>query len=185
VAGTLVEHWTYQINRALGLSTGWVMKAGQLLVQAKKQLLHGQWMSIFEQRQLKFGLRKAECLMAVVGNRALCNSQYWSNLPRAWTTLYVLSQLPADSIEHGINTGVIHAGLKLAEAQRLLQCTKANTPTDKLESTVPSFDLSRQQTRLLRYVRQQAARWPGEYRAELAALLETVAAELRKEEIIP
>src|SRR5712671_6287987 len=60
------QAWVDEINKAFGFSVGWVVKAGDLLTKAKQQLGHGQWSSLFEAGKLKFGLRTAEMLMAVV-----------------------------------------------------------------------------------------------------------------------
>jgi hypothetical protein len=175
----LKENWIQEINRAFGYSTGWVIKTGILLLRAKEQLPHGQWISMFESQKMKFGLRTAEMLMRVALHPVLRNSKYSSSLPSAWSILYLLSQLPADVVEQGILSGAIHVELKLAEARRLLQSAQANVPADPAGPTLPPFDLGRQQARLLRSLRQQGARWPAEYRGELAALLEAMAAELR------
>ncbi len=182
IAPNTVEHWTNEINCALGFSTGWVKKAGQLLLAAKKQLLHGQWMAMFAGGKLKLKLRKAEMLMAIAKNPVFTKKEYWSNLPRAWTTLYALSKLPREALEQAIQHGVVHPGLKLAEARCLLPSAQTKAPADLAPPARPPFNLARQQARLLHYLRRQATRWPPAQRETLAALLERVASELRGEE---
>jgi hypothetical protein len=89
----------------------------------------------------------------------------------------VLSKLPADVVERAIASGVVHAELKLAEARHILRSAQANAAAP--EHTPKPFDLAGQRARLLRYLRQQFARWPLEYDRELADLLEAMAVELR------
>jgi hypothetical protein len=178
-AAITTEHWVDEINAATGYSAGWVILTGDLLLQAKQQLPHGEWTSIFEGRRLKFGLRTAQMLMQVARHPTLHEAKYFSSLPCAWSILYVLSQLPAEVVEQGIINGVIHPELKLAEARRLLPSAPGNGPADATAPARPAFDLDCQQKRLLGYLRRQAARWPSDCRGALAELLERLAAELR------
>jgi len=174
------EEWIAQINEACGYSAGWAIKTGDLLLQAKQQLPHGQWLAMWASRRMKFGLRTGEMLMRVARHPDLRNSQHFSSLPAAWSILYVLSQLPPEVVPQGIADGVIHPELKLAEARRLLSQSRAGVVAAPAAATAPSFDVTRQKSRVLRSLRQQSVRWPTEHRWELAQLLETIALELRQ-----
>ena len=126
VVASPAEHWIEEINTAFGYSAGWVIKTGQLLSQAKRQLPPRQWLAAFESRKLRFGLRTAEMLMALGRHPILTKTKYISSLPPAWSILYLLSRLPPEVLEQGIIDGVIHPELKLAEARRLLQSARAS-----------------------------------------------------------
>jgi hypothetical protein len=175
------EGWIAEINLAFVCQTGWVFETGDRLLQANAELPHGQWMSMFESRKLKFGLRTGEMLMAVARHPTLRNSKYFSSLPSAWSILYVLSRLPAEFVEQGVLSGVIHPELKLAEARRLLRSARAGGPAAPNPPAPPPFDLDRQKNRVCDYLRGQLKHWPLAYLEELAALLETLAAVLREE----
>jgi hypothetical protein len=116
-----VEEWIEKLNRACGGSAGWAIQTGCLLLQAKKQLPHGEWLVMWGSRRIKFGLRTGEMLMCVARQPAFRNSQNFSNLPAAWSILYELSQLPPVVVEEGIACGVIHPELKLTEARRMVR----------------------------------------------------------------
>lgn len=176
----LAEAWIAQINEACGWSPGWALKTGELLIQAKEQLAHGQWLAMWESRRMKFGLRTGEMLMRVARHPALRNSKHFSSLPAAWSILHVLSQLPPEVVQQGIADGVINTELKLTAARRLLSQSRAGVATGPATPAPRPFDVTRQKSRVLRSLRQQSERWPAEHRAELAQLLETIALELRQ-----
>jgi hypothetical protein len=174
-----VQDWIEEINLACGYCTSGVIETGDLLLQAKHDLPHGQWMSMFESGKLKFGPRMAQMHMAVARHPTLRNSKYFSDLPSAWSILHVLSKLPPEVVEQEILSGAIHPELRLREAQRLLQGQRGDAHATAAGSNVPPFDLERQRKGLQGYLGRQRTRWPAEHHEELAALLESIVAELR------
>ena len=154
-SASLSDKCVLAINYAYKNSTKWTILTGRLLLDAKAQLPHGQWM--FEKSRVKFSLRSAETLMAIARNPALCNSKNLSNLPQAASVLYVLSHLPAEVLEQAILKGVVHPGLALAEARHILESHKANLATAPADRTPQ----------------------PVVHRVQLANLLEAMAKELR------
>ncbi len=167
------------INYAYKNGTKWIIITGRLLLEAKAQLPHGQWMEMFNKSRLKFSLRSAETLMAIARNPALLNSKNLSNFPPAASVLYVLSHLPAEVVEQAISKGVIHPELKLVEARHLVQSHTSNLSTAPADHAPPPFDLKHHEARLTGYLRRLGARWPVVHRAQLADLLEAMAKELR------
>jgi len=174
-----VDQWIIEINDASRNSSGWIIETGLLLMRAKEQLAHGQWLALWEGRRMRFGLRSAEMLMRIARHPALRNPKNISSLPVSWSILYVLTKLSVDAVESEIARGAIHVELKLAEARRLLNRSRAGVVAEPTAAAPRRFDVVRQKSRVLRSLHQQSARWPAEHRMELAQLLETVAAELR------
>ncbi len=179
VAASRVESWIEEINEAVECSTGCIVKAGELLIRAKADLPHGQWGSMFENGKLSFSLRTAEILIQIARHATLRDPKYSSHLPQSWSVLHVLAKLPGEIIEREIGAGAIRADLKLVEARALIRRAQANGEIARPAQIAKAFDLGRQRTRLLEYFHNQAERWPSAYRAELAALLEAMALELR------
>jgi hypothetical protein len=179
VAASRVETCIKGINEAFGFSVGWLVNVGGLLNQAKDELAHGQWMSMFERGKLKFGLRTAEMLMAIARHPCLRNANYVSNLPNSWSVLYVLSKLPPTTIECEIGSGVIHPELKLAQARAIVQRAQADAKAPQRKPAVKAFDFERQQRRLTSSLSKQAAHWPADQHIRLAELLEELARKLR------
>lgn len=170
--------WAEKINNAFGFSTGWIIKAGELLAQAKKQLGHGQWSSLFQPGMLKFGLRTAEMLMEIARHPSFRESKNFSSLPNAWSTLHALRKLPVELVEQAIADGVIHSEMKLAEAQQLVRTVEAGTEQPQRRRALLEFNPARERKRLIDSLRLQAARWPSQYRKELAEVLQATALEL-------
>jgi len=177
---SLTEEWIAQINRACGCSAGWAIQTGDILLNAKKQLPHGQWLAMWESHRLKFGLRTGEMLMCVARQPAFRNAKNFSSLPAAWSILYALSQLSQEVVQQGIADGIIHPEIKLAEARRLLRRSRAGVVVEPASAESSSFEVVRQTSRMIRSLRRQAGRWPAEHRARLALLLESFATLLRE-----
>ena len=176
----LAEEWIQQINEAARNSSGWIIETGLILLRAKEQLPHGQWLSMWESRRMQFGVRTAEMLMRVARHPTLRDPKNISSLPVSWSILYVLSQLPADLVQQEIINRSINLELKLSGARGLLSRWRAGMAPLPTGNAPRPFNVTRQKSRVLRSLHQQSARWPAEHRAELAQLLETVAAQLRQ-----
>jgi hypothetical protein len=175
------EFWIDEINVCYLYSSRWLIKVGELLIEAKGALGHGKWMSMFGKDKLPFGLRTAEMFMRVARHPILSNRNCFSNLPVSWAVLYLLSGLSPDIVEEAIRIGDIHPELGLREARRLLQSARSSGPAALTPPPPPAFDLDRQVNRVCAFLKGQLAHWPLAHRGELAALLETLAAELRAE----
>ncbi len=174
-----VERWIAELNGAHQCGVAWKIQIGVLLLKAKAELAHGQWIAMFESRKLRFGLRTAEMLMEIARHPSFQDSNNFANLPSCWTTLHVLSKLSSEMLQSAIATGAVHPELSLAQARNLVRRAQAEGQAPKQEQAANNFDVGRERTHLLRYLHRQSARWPFEYREELASLLEAMTIELR------
>jgi hypothetical protein len=173
------ETWIQGINKAYGFSTGWALKTGDLLLEAKKKLKHGEWNSLFGPGRLKFGQRTAEMLMEIARHPSFRDPKNLASLPKAWSALHALSKLPRAVVDQGIVDGSIHSELTVVEARQLVQAAQATATTQSSPHSV-RFDLIRQRKRVIRYLRAEVTRWPAEYRKQLAEVLQTAALDLLK-----
>jgi len=95
-----------------------ILDVGRMLSEAKARLQHGEFLEMVE-RQLPFGPRAAQMLMAVAQNPILSNAKYISHLPPSWATLYELSRVPDVTLQAAISDGRIRPDLALHQAQKL------------------------------------------------------------------
>lgn len=110
--------WVGLIRDAWQDSVGSVLKIGQLLIDAKAELEHGQFETMIE-TDLPFGPRSARMLMAIAEDKKLANRKHASVLPPSWTTLYELTKVPEDVFEAKLKEGVIRPDMQRDEAMRL------------------------------------------------------------------
>ena len=120
IATNLTERQKYaaRITKAMSGTVQAILETGQLLVEAKVKLKHGDWLELVE-NDLPFEARTAQRLMAITHDTRLTNTTHASYLPPNWTTLYQLSQLHDDEFERGIEQGVIRPDMKRSEVKRL------------------------------------------------------------------
>jgi hypothetical protein len=171
---TVQQNWITAINEAFGFSTGWALKAGALLTEAKAQLGHGQWGCLFGTGKLKFGQRTAELLMEVWRHPSFRNPKNFASLPKAWSALHALAKLPGDFVDQAIANGSIHSEMKLSDARKLVWSALRMEGS----SSQRRFDLIRQSKRVREYLRHEVARWPAEHHQQLSDLLKTAALDL-------
>jgi hypothetical protein len=172
------------INAIHGKSVESVIKTGEIFSRAKKELLHGEWISMFECTKLELGLRSAQMHMRIAEHPVLSLAKYFSYLPASLTVLYALSGLPAEIVEEAITGGVIHGELKMSDVRQLKDALGDGLTALK-HPTPPPFDLGRQQKHLLDYLRRQAQRWPAAHQLDLAVLLESFAGDIRAGGTVP
>ena len=138
-----VEAWISEINEATRSSSGWIIETGLILLRAKEQLAHGQWLAMWETRRMPFGVRTAEMLMRVARHPTLRDPKYISSLPVSWSILYVLSQLPADLVQQEIIDGAINPELKLSGARHLLSRWRAGMVSPSAVNAPRPFNVTR------------------------------------------
>jgi Protein of unknown function (DUF3102) len=113
-----VEDFAEQIKSACADGVTAAIKVGRLLLEAKSQLRHGQWIDMVE-AHLPFDMRTAERFMAIAENPILTNATHVSVLPPAWSTLYELSRLDSETLEAKIADGTINAGMERKDVAAL------------------------------------------------------------------
>jgi hypothetical protein len=101
------EQWADQIRQQLTASVEAILTAGQLLLDAKAALVHGEWCRMCD-GLLPFSRQTAFRLMAIAGHPVLSNVTYRHHLPPAWTTLYELTKFPPDLLQQLVTDGIIN-----------------------------------------------------------------------------
>lgn len=90
---------------------------GAELIEAKRE--HPGRFMAWVGAELPFSIDKAERLMAITRTFANCDPEMRSSLPRAHTTLFELTRLPADRLRHAIETGEVTPEITYREAVAL------------------------------------------------------------------
>lgn len=101
------EQWADRICTQLGKSVESIIDVGRLLVKAKADLVHGEWLRMFDQGLVPFGARSAQRLMVIAEHPQLSNATHGSYLPPSWRTLYELTQVPDADLKNAFKDGLI------------------------------------------------------------------------------
>lgn len=151
IRGDLVTRADY----ALAITESWqktvlgILETGQRLLKAKKDLEHGEFGKIFEERAVPFCERTGQMLMAVARHRVLSNTKNSSLLPPHWGTLHQLEALgqPDARYRGWIADGTIHPEMERSDVTKLRRlCAETAKPvpdsptctTDDLHALVAS-----------------------------------------------
>lgn len=141
---------TARFRNALKKSVEGIIEAGRVLIEAKNELEHGQFIDWVE-RDLRFGaaqesdrklsLRKAQMLMFVAKNEVISNANHWFAFPPSWRTLWELSQIrPKQRLLDFIASGKINPGMTREEAVALRHRTsQERSPTPKLKREIAAL----------------------------------------------
>lgn len=122
---TSIERYATKITSSW--RKGWesVIETGQLLIDAKKEHGHGEFLRLFRGHErsvsdpVPFKEDNAEKYMAVAAHPVLSNSAHVRNLPPSFSTLYELARLKDEQILAGIKAGEITPDTTRAEAAAL------------------------------------------------------------------
>lgn len=101
------EQWADRICAQLGKSVEAIIEVGRLLVKAKADLEHGEWLRMFESNFVPFGIRSAQMLMAIAEHSALTNTKHVSYLPPSWGSLYLLTKVEPKRLTAAFRDGTI------------------------------------------------------------------------------
>ena len=104
------HHDAYKFHR--GKTVEEAILTGQALNAAKRDIGHGRWIEFL--RRVNMSRQYAHRFMQIGGSLNVHNC---GHLPKAVATLYELSRLDADDIEHGIETGAITPKTTTKEAR--------------------------------------------------------------------
>jgi len=113
------HHHAKLIKTAWQKSVAAIVETDQLLIDAKEDLEHGQFIAMVKD-DLPFGERTAQYLMSIAQHRTLSNTKFFSYLPASWGTLGQLSRLPPDVLEHYLSDGTVTPDLKHEKAKDLV-----------------------------------------------------------------
>jgi hypothetical protein len=115
--------WAERISAIWQQSTAAIIETGRLLIQARDNLDHGQWLKMV-QAELPFNQRTAQRLMAIAQHPVLSNTTHVPHLPSSWGTLYELTKLPSVELEAKISDGSINPRLERRDVAALLPNTR-------------------------------------------------------------
>jgi hypothetical protein len=118
--------FTARFRNALKKSVEGIIEAGQVLIEAKNELEHGQFAD-WVVNDLRFGsrkdgsrsadLRKAEMLMYLARNEVISKSCHWHDFPPSPRTLWELTQIrPKQRLLELIAIGAVNSGMTREEA---------------------------------------------------------------------
>jgi N6-adenosine-specific RNA methylase IME4 len=101
------DSWAAKITAAWQSSFAGIIECGRLLVSAKEQLDHGEWLRMIE-GELPFKRTTAQSLMKIGQDERITKGQHVGLLPPHWGTLVELTRLPDDVFAAKIADGTIH-----------------------------------------------------------------------------
>lgn len=125
------SNWATRIRTAWQSSLVGIMECGQLLIEAKDSLGHGEFIAMVE-GELPFKRVTAFKLMAVARDVRLSNVSHVKHFPPHWGTLYALTKLEDDEFEQGISSGAIHPEM---ERNRVSELRRLNVRNDYVNSS--------------------------------------------------
>jgi hypothetical protein len=115
---TQIDILTSRFRSALRKSIEGIIEMGKVLIEAKEQLPHGQFLDWVE-GELKFPVRDAQTLMYLARNEVISNAKNFAYLPPSPTALWELCQIPKPRLRELIADGTINPGMRIEDAVAL------------------------------------------------------------------
>jgi hypothetical protein len=113
------KQWTKLITDAWQSTVDGIIKTGELLVEAKEDLDHGEWIPMIEE-DLPFHRNTATRLMRISKHPVIGNATHVLHLPAAWGTLDVLARIEGPKLEQLIENGKVHPKMERKDAKKLV-----------------------------------------------------------------
>ena len=123
----LFAKYAQRITACQRKSVNSIIECGRLLVTAKNELKHGEFLKMIE-NELPFKRSSAQALMKIAADGRITKYQHAGCLPAHWSTLVKLAQLPDAVFEAGIADGTIHPGLERRSAVEMIESYFASLP---------------------------------------------------------
>jgi hypothetical protein len=164
------EQWADRICVELGKSVESILEVGRLLIKAKSDLHHGEWLRLFDDGLLPFKRSWAEMFMAIAKNQLL-NSHDRGNLPPAVGTLYQLTRADPTKLKNALKDGVITPDMPRKAVAALMPVK----PEPRVSGDDERFDPHTAVVKLIHEVRTIVATWPD------AVSLDPLILQLRRE----
>jgi hypothetical protein len=142
------DEWVAEIMQAHSKTAEAVVQLGLTLTAAKKALPHGEWLEIFERKELPFTETVAQRLMKIAADHRLANAAQAQFLPTKWTTIYELTKLPENKLEQALTDGTINPAMTRKDAKALVKATKRKTKSPSVNNVMPSEGGENKQTDL-------------------------------------
>ena len=159
------EEWVERINQQVVRSAENLIALGQLFLDAKRALGHGEWQQMFAPGKLRFHLRWAQRLMQAAKNTALTKATNRSLLPPSLYALTTLARLDPEAIERGIRTGVVVPTMTLASARKFV----CDQRTPEVEPVAKPFDYDATLRSAAKQLQAAVERVPVEQRSKFKA----------------
>jgi len=112
------EAWAIRITARWRMGVEAIISTGKLLNEAKAALKHGGFGAVL--KNLPFGERQAQMLMAIANHPIASNPQYIALLPPSWGTIYDATRLPMPVFERAAAEGIIRPDMERADIGHLL-----------------------------------------------------------------
>ncbi len=113
-----LAHLTARFNAAISKSVAGLIEAGNVLLEGKAELNHGQFMAWVVQ-ELHWDIRKAEMLMMLARHPILSKSCNYTTLPPSYRSLWNLSQMPKQKLTELLESGKINSSMTIDEVVAL------------------------------------------------------------------
>jgi hypothetical protein len=114
----LMNDLAAKANAAWQQSVESVIECGRILIEAKRKVGHGNWLTFVE--KLKFSDRTAEMLIKIAMHPVLSNPKHVSNLPRSWGTLHRLTCLEQSDLEELLKDGTVNCETERKHVDELI-----------------------------------------------------------------
>jgi len=138
-----IDQAVYRITEAWQKQVPAIIETGQILIEEKEKLDHGQF-TIMIERRLPFGRQTAFRLMAIAEHPILAKRQHTATLPdsgpanvthvqllpASWGTLYELTKVDHEVLEEKIKDGTVNRRMERKDAEALAKAY----PKDKSAS---------------------------------------------------
>lgn len=122
----LADKLAQQLYECQAHSTGWLIRAGQILGHYQRQTTHGQMTAIHNSGRLPWGQRYSQVLASLARNPTLGDPKMLQNLPSTVAALQIIaSYLNGDLIQEGVRRGLLHP--RLTRRTALDVCRKLRT----------------------------------------------------------
>ena len=143
VGSTSAADLIAEIKRIWAHGPASTLALARAVAAAKNLARHGEWQKIW--KVLPFSRRKADVLAAIGTRLDWVNWQTFAILPVGWSILYELSKLKRPAFEEFVRLELIHPGLKLCEARKLVaesqsKMGKAKSPQSKVRERLRRFE---------------------------------------------
>jgi hypothetical protein len=155
-----MEGWIIRINQQVARSAESLITLGQVFLDAKNALNHGDWQNIFRSGKLRFSLRWAQRLMQAAKNTTLAKATNSSFLPPSLDALTTLARMDPQVIQSGIDEGVIFPNMTLADTKKFV----LDQTAQEASKTEKAFDYSGTLRSLVRKVQAALEKVPVEQR---------------------
>lgn len=132
------KEWAVRISERWKDSVGAIIEAGRLLMDAKRTLGHGNFLKMFENKEVPFGDSTARKLMAISSKQQILKQEHVPVLPSSWGTLYELTRLDDATWELAMEEGKIHPEMQRKDVAILLDESRRRRKIDS-EHIEPSY----------------------------------------------